>query len=100
MRAGSVVPNPDAVERRGSALCLDVDGHATACCAWKAEPYVLPLQIVAGVVLMWTAAIATQLRTYIMGGVITQWYALCAFTSAVCQCRPPPFECCCAVVRV
>lgn len=94
------MPNPAAVEHRGSALCLDVDGDATACCAWKAEPYVLPLQIAAGVVLMWTAAIAAQLRTYIMGGVITQWYALCAFASAVRTCRPALFECCCAVVRV
>ena len=38
-----------------------------------------PMQVVVGIVLMWTLAIVGQLRVYVLGSVITQWCALFYF---------------------
>ena len=61
--------------------CLDEAGQQTACCMWQPQQWVPPAQIAVGLTLMWTLAIRTQLRTYVIGGVITQW--------CVSPCMPP-----------
>eukprot|EP00892_Ulva_mutabilis_P008297 jgi/Ulvmu1/583/UM001_0591.1 len=76
---GDVVPAPNVLRRTGlsplfTADCVDGDGRSVACCVWQPRPWVPPVQVVVGVILMWTMAIRSQLRTYVIGGVVTQWY--------------------------
>lgn len=55
--------------------CVDGDGRSAPCCMWQPSPWVLPAQVAVGLTLMWTMAARSQLRTYVLGGVVTQWCA-------------------------
>lgn len=73
--------NPD-VSQSTSVGCFEENGIRTSCCVWRPAAWVWPVQIVIVIISLWTEALAAQIRTYVMGGVITQWYAPAS--------RPPP----------
>lgn len=56
-----------------SGACVDGRGRSVACCMWQPAPWVPPVQMAVLVILMWTMAVRSQLRTYVIGGVVTQW---------------------------
>lgn len=59
----------------GAPLCTNMEHKSVACCVWQPEGWVPAMQLVVSLVLMWTFAIVAQLRVYVLGGVITQWYS-------------------------
>lgn len=74
------MPDPSVVRRTMLAplftgTCVDGDGRSAPCCMWQPAPWVVPAQAAVGLTLMWTMAARSQLRTYVIGGVVTQWCA-------------------------
>eukprot|EP00892_Ulva_mutabilis_P008264 jgi/Ulvmu1/580/UM001_0588.1 len=72
---GVVVRNPAATGASWNLnICKDENDEEVHCCTWRTDRWVLPVQITVAIVMLWTDSLAAQLRTYVMGGVITQWY--------------------------
>lgn len=69
---GRVVFNPSRNPQE--ATCTDFGGQEVLCCVWETEPFVGPYITYALILLTWTAFIGSEVRTFVVSGVIAQWY--------------------------
>lgn len=69
---GHVVFNP--LRNPQAATCMDMEGQEVLCCVWETEPFVGPYLAYALLIMTWTAFIGGEVRTFVVSGVIAQWY--------------------------
>jgi hypothetical protein len=69
---GHVVFNPS--RNPESTTCLDMQGQEVLCCVWETEPFVGPYLTYALLIMTWTCFIGGEVRTFVVSGVIAQWY--------------------------
>lgn len=72
------MPDPSVIRRSAfepllAGDCVDAHGEGTTCCMWETKPWVPAAQMAVVLTLMWTLALLSQLRTYVIGGTVTQW---------------------------
>ena len=69
---GSVVFNPSRDPQ--ASTCIDFEQNEVLCCVWETESFVGPYIAYALILLTWTAFIGSEVRTFVVSGVIAQWY--------------------------
>jgi len=72
---GQVSVNGDAVvQDAATGVCSNIHGQPVECCAWTVDAWVPLYSALATVSVVWVVSMALEMRLYVIGGTMCQWY--------------------------